>query len=746
MPHTNPSFASGKHPSRAAYIAGALCLLLTVGLTWMVRLTIRKWETASFEALASAAYRNLATSVEYELNAIRAIQGLFHTAGELTEAQWRQFLPSLNWRRNYPNLLSVGYADWVPGNGEIPPKCLIRLIDSRLAADQQPVGTDLARTPDQLAALLKAADSSIPCATLVATLQLARSNETAKGSLLFLPIYQRGTVPKQHAQRRAELRGFAFTTLVAVNEYRNLLTSQTNQVVRIQIDDLPEGSPGVKPAGNRPTPVVRRADGIMEQTLITPGIGRVWRFSFTSLPGFPGDSSRHFPWAVAVVGGLTTLLLFTWLHSQGRSQVKIAEWNERISRMNQDLEQRIAARTSELTQANQQLQSEVVIRTGSQEMLSQLEELYRRCIGVANAVPYSRDYRTETFTFMGEGIQAITGYTAAEMTPQLWEKLVEASELQGELAGLEVDEAVRLARAGHFKYWRDDCRIRTRSGEARWVADASIEVMGPDGLPIGSMGILQDITDRKRAEEKLLRSLQLEKELGEMKTNFVSTVSHEFRTPLGIIISSAQILERYHDRLSPEARREHLVSISQAVTTMARMMEDVLVLSRADAGRLQYQSKELDLVDFCQTIIDESLASTARRCPIHLEAGPGELGEARGDDTLIRHILSNLVSNAVKYSAPGSPVRVRAWRQGADAVLQVQDKGRGIPAAEKDRIFVAFHRAANTEGVPGTGLGLVIVKRCVDLHRGRIHYQSQEGKGTEFTVWLPLFEPPSPAA
>ena len=740
MPNPSASPPFRKHPLLPALIVLSLCLILTASLAWVVHRTTQAWEIERFEALSASAYRNLANSVEYELNAIRAIQGLLHTTGGLTDDQWKRFLPSLNWRRNYPNLLNVGYAEWT-AQPPAAPVCRVRHVDSKTPGNDFAEGIDLAANPDLLAAMYKAADSTSPASSTVRPFTVGPTNKTLGGSVLFMPVYEGGNVPRSTSSRRAALRGFAFTALIAVNEYRSLLTSQSNQVVRIEIQDLPDGHPGVKTGGNRPSAVSRLPDGGLEQTLITPGIGRVWKFRFVTDPSFQRDSSRHLPWVVAVVGGLTSLLLFGWLGNQAREKIKSDEWNHRIRQLNEDLEQRIETRTSELTQANQQLQSEVTIRTRSQEMLSQMEELYRRCIGVANAVPYSRDYKTESFTFVGEGIQQITGYSAHEMTPQLWETLVEDSQLQGELAGLSVEEGIRRARAGEFKYWRDDCRIRTRDGGTRWVSDASVEVLGPDGVPTGSVGILQDITERKRAEVELTKSLQLERELGQLKTNFVATVSHEFRTPLGIIISSAQILERYQERLTAEARKEHLHSIRDAVMSMARMMEDVLVLSRADAGKLEYHTREIDLPQLCQTIIEETLVSTGRRCPIKFIAEPEKLKEATGDETIIRHILNNLVSNAVKYSPAGSPVTVRLRREGHDGIFQIRDSGRGIPPQEKERIFEAFHRASNTEGVPGTGLGLVIVKRCVELHEGSISYESRVDEGTEFTVSLPLFRP-----
>lgn len=132
-----------------------------------------------------------------------------------------------------------------------------------------------------------------------------------------------------------------------------------------------------------------------------------------------------------------------------------------------------------------------------------LGELYRRAIAQAGAVPYHRDYATESFAFMGENIVELTGYTAKEMTPQLWHCLVEECIMRGAAAGLSMEEAIRRARSGEIVHWRDESRIRTRSGETRWIADSSVEIFDESGKPLGSIGILQDITEHKYTEKAL---------------------------------------------------------------------------------------------------------------------------------------------------------------------------------------------------------------------------------------------------
>ncbi len=245
------------------------------------------------------------------------------------------------------------------------------------------------------------------------------------------------------------------------------------------------------------------------------------------------------------------------------------------------------------------------------------------------------------------------------------------------------------------------------------------------------------------------RELAAERELNELKTRFVSMVSHEFRTPLGITMSAVGLLRKYSARLDEAKRSQLIEDIESSTKQMAALMEQVLVLGRVESGALSFRPQPLDLVALCEKFVDESLSATSRRCPITLTVvgslGPDASGapdefRAHGDESLLRHIVANLLSNAVKYSTEGVPVELRLGRAGSVAVLTVRDHGIGIPPADLPNLFQAFHRAGNVGDTPGTGLGLAIVKRCVELHRGRIEVNSNPGTGTTFTVTLPLFD------
>jgi PAS domain S-box-containing protein len=294
-----------------------------------------------------------------------------------------------------------------------------------------------------------------------------------------------------------------------------------------------------------------------------------------------------------------------------------------------------------------------------------------------------------------------------------------------------------LRATGSF---RNEETVMNRDGQILTTVE-SADVIEIGGRPCVIVFAL-DITDRKRAETELFHALRKERELSQLKTSFVSLVSHEFRTPLEIILSSGEILERYHDRLGQEQRTRQLRAITTSVRRMAHMMNEVLLLGRFDAGRMEFQPAPVDLPAFCQRVADDISAATDHRCSIYLDL-EGDLSGAAGDEALLGHIFTNLLSNAVKYSPPSQPVHFRLRRQDDDALFSVQDQGMGIPQADRARLFSAFHRGSNVGQAPGSGLGLVIVRRCTELHQGSLHFDSTEGAGTTFEVRIPLWPHPS---
>jgi PAS domain S-box-containing protein len=247
--------------------------------------------------------------------------------------------------------------------------------------------------------------------------------------------------------------------------------------------------------------------------------------------------------------------------------------------------------------------------------------------------------------------------------------------------------------------------------------------------------LLAKIVERKRVEENISRALEQETELGELKSRFISTISHEFRTPLTVIQSSTQLLKYYSDRMDDEKKQFQLDKIEGQIKQAVLLLENVLTISRAETIGLVCQPSPVDLIGFCSTLVEEielTVGATHR-----IIFGQSEARTVyQLDAQLLRQIVTNLLTNALKYSPPQSCVKLDIVCESNQVVICVKDSGIGIPAEDQPHLFQDFHRARNVGAVAGTGLGLSIVKRAAEAHGGTIAVTSEEGIGTTFTVKL----------
>ncbi len=242
---------------------------------------------------------------------------------------------------------------------------------------------------------------------------------------------------------------------------------------------------------------------------------------------------------------------------------------------------------------------------------------------------------------------------------------------------------------------------------------------------------------RCKAETEIRRSLEKEKELNELKSRFITMTSHEFRTPLTAILGSAELLEHYGNKWSHEKQLSYLHRIQNSVQHLVHLLDDVLLIGQAEAGKLDFHPLPLDLTEFCSSLVEELELSAGSQYTISFQA-LGESTPACMDEKLLRHILSNLLSNAVKYSPTGGIIEFDLAFEGKQARFEVKDRGIGIPPEDLQELFDLFYRAKNVGKISGTGLGLAIVKKAVDLHGGEISVTSEIGVGTSFTVQIPL--------
>jgi PAS domain S-box-containing protein len=251
-----------------------------------------------------------------------------------------------------------------------------------------------------------------------------------------------------------------------------------------------------------------------------------------------------------------------------------------------------------------------------------------------------------------------------------------------------------------------------------------------------NQNLQEEMGQRQRAEQELRESLERERELSELKSRFVSIASHEFRTPLSGILSSASLISRYRDPMHEEKREKHVGTIKASVHSLTNILNDFLSLDKLEKGKTEYSPREFPLQEWARDLCEEMQELTKPRQRI-VCCHQGEEGSVFLDPQLLRSIFMNLLSNAIKYSSDGQEIYFSTQVEGLEVSMVVRDQGLGIPEKDQKHLFETFFRAKNVTGIQGTGLGLHIVKRSLDLMGGKIRFNSEENVGSSFEVKLP---------
>jgi PAS domain S-box-containing protein len=418
------------------------------------------------------------------------------------------------------------------------------------------------------------------------------------------------------------------------------------------------------------------------------------------------------------------------------TECKLAEdaWQQTLS----ELEKKVDERTQQLKLINEQLSAEIAEHQKTELALRQSEERYRAIVEEQTEL-ICRFKPDDTITFVNDAYcryfdmprESLIGQKFLPAMPSEDRKLITQN-----FRALSLEQPINTY----------EHRIILASGEIRWQQWSDRAIFDEEGNFIECQAVGRDITQLKQAEAEIRKALEKEKELSELRASFVSIVSHEFRTPLTTIQSSAELLDRYSDRLSQEKKQNHFIRIQSAVRRMTQLLDDVLTIGKAEAGKLQFNPKPMDLIDFCREIVEsmQSFGTYQHTNASHQHTltfmTHGDCTDAQMDENLLEHILTNLLSNAIKYSPDGGTVQFDLICNQSSAVFRIQDTGIGIPIQDLENLFDSFGRASNVGTIQGTGLGLAIVKRCVDLHGGNIAVETTLGAGTTFTVTLPLHQ------
>ncbi|MBW4576385.1 MAG: PAS domain S-box protein [Aphanothece sp. CMT-3BRIN-NPC111] len=404
-----------------------------------------------------------------------------------------------------------------------------------------------------------------------------------------------------------------------------------------------------------------------------------------------------------------------------------------LQKINEELEIRVNSRTIQLRNINHELRREIVERVRADSALRESEERFRQLVEQAADGFLLHDLQgrfiavnqraCDSLNYSREELLSLTVTDIEEnfdfeKATELWKQMI---------------PGIPITLNGVYK----------RKDGTTFPVEASVGVFELDGSRL-ILALVRDITERQRAETEIRNAFEKEKQLNELKSRFITIASHEFRTPLTTILAAAESLEHYSHRWNEEKKVSYLHRIQDGVKRMTELLNDVLIVAKADAGKVEFEPKVINLIQFCQELTEEMQLADGNQHQI-IFVNDGNFPDktlakkfAYMDEKLLRQIFTNLLSNAMKYSPCGSTIYFELSYQDENAVFQVQDQGIGIPPEDTELLFDAFHRAKNVGTISGTGLGLAIVKNAVDIHGGSITASSDVGVGTTFIVMLPL--------
>lgn len=404
------------------------------------------------------------------------------------------------------------------------------------------------------------------------------------------------------------------------------------------------------------------------------------------------------------------------------------EAKKKLQKLNTELEERVQSRTKELAElvnklegVNKTLQQEVQDRIIAETALRKSQQLYQAISinypnGTINVLDRNLCYvfvQGKELYELGVRSDALIGTSILDRVPE------------------NIASTLKPTLLSVFKGESQTIEITHNNQTYELNAVPLIE---KDGSTSQILVVENNITESKKAEDEIHKTLQKERQLNELKSRFVSMASHEFRTPLSTILSSTSLLDRYNQPEHEEKRQKHLERIKSNVRNLTQILNDFLSLDKLEEGHISAQYQVFDLKALCEEIIEEMEGHIGYNQDINFSY-TGQT-DVHLDKSLTQNILNNLLSNAIKYSEDTIGFNVECTDERIN--INVSDKGIGIPEEDQENMFERFFRARNVTNIQGTGLGLNIVSKYVELLGGKIYFESKYGEGTTFFIELPL--------
>ncbi|MEL6381183.1 MAG: ATP-binding protein, partial [Cyanobacteria bacterium J06626_18] len=412
------------------------------------------------------------------------------------------------------------------------------------------------------------------------------------------------------------------------------------------------------------------------------------------------------------------------LSARVRSMLRIREFNV-------NLEDQVNRRTAQLMAANLALEQQIKERLLAEEALHLSESRFRALIENSSDLILLLDSQNWV-RYASPSIMRNLGYLPDDFMNRPLNLWIHPQDQRQTMYLLE--DALANPATSH------SVKLRWQHQNGSWsvfetIAQYFTDTTGFSGVAINA----RDITERLQIEA-MERALEHEKELNELKLRFFSMASHEFRTPLSVILMAARILHDNEPDNVVTKRSRNIQRILSSVNTLKLLLSEVLDISRLEAQKMEFKPREVCLKTFCDRILETQQAAHDGKSRIQYTYS-GAKTEIRLDPHLLNPILNNLLSNALKYSNADQPVQFHVSLEPRQVEFKISDQGIGIPTANQSHLFETFQRGDNVGSIEGSGLGLAIVKQCVSLHGGQITFKSVQNRGTTFVVRLPIQSP-----
>lgn len=405
------------------------------------------------------------------------------------------------------------------------------------------------------------------------------------------------------------------------------------------------------------------------------------------------------------------------------------ELQEKLQKYNEELEARVKERTLQLQELNAKLEKEI-----------QLNYIYER------QLEKSRHNLLEAQKLAGIGDWEINFITEEVIMSHECYRILELDrntvpDFQTLLSIISTDahstldiilENVKKQGELHF-----DKEIVLNNGKVKILNIIIKFLLDEESKIKGLFGTLHDITLRKKAEEEINRALEKEKEINQIKERFTWMISHEFRTPLTVIQSNLQLLEKFGENTPEDKKKEMIQKGLAACKKIESLLDDILQVGKMKERKVELQLSHMNLVDFTQTLVEELSISEYGNDRIVFLHSDKKLFDCEHDKKTLRKIFTNLLNNALKYSPRDKKVELNLELENENFVITVKDEGIGIPKEDISKIFENFYRSSNVGTTKGSGIGLALVKEYIDILGGRVEVESILGQGSIFRVFLP---------